>query len=313
MPDFNINNPQPVIVEGGTPKTDVTPVEGTNDNKDKSVNGLSAEELNDVSKISVTIADTKAPITILFGSPACGKTMTLIRLTRYLKKIGYVVQPVRSFRPNYDTNYVDLCNNFDLMVNSSDAADSTNRISFMLVNVIKGGKTLCQLMEAPGEHYFDPKKPFAPFPRYLNNIINGNNRKIWLFMVEPVHTNKNMPDVSDRRNFVNKVHKVKQKMNGKDQSIFVYNKIDETPFVISRGKVNITAARKDVSDNYPNIFEPFKNQNPITKYVWDFNFDFIPFQTGDFSQTSDNKYTFEEGPDEYPKKLWNSIMDKVRG
>lgn len=297
-------------------KVSTTIVDSTMDTDkviDSSVKGLSSEELNDVSKIKVTIADKVSPIVILFGSPACGKTMTLIRLTRYLKKIGYAVQPVRSFRPNYDQNYVYLCDNFDQMVNSSDAAASTSRISFMLVNVVKNGKTICQIMEAPGEHYFNPQSPNDPFPRYMNNIISSNNRKIWLFMVEPVHTNKNMPDESDRKNFVSKICKLKTKMKGSDQSIFVYNKIDETQFVISRGKVHNAQARKDVSDNYPNIFVPFENQNPITKPFFKFNFDFVPFQTGDFSLASDNTYTFEEGPDEYPSKLWNSIMKKVRG
>ena len=42
--------------------------------------GLSVEELRDPNKISVTIADKDAPIVVLFGPPACGKTMTLVRL-----------------------------------------------------------------------------------------------------------------------------------------------------------------------------------------------------------------------------------------
>lgn len=313
MPELNFDNPKTTDVEKNNTPIEVIQTEDTNDKKDTSVKGLSAEELNDVSKIKVTIADKKAPIVILFGSPACGKTMTLIRLTRYLKKMGYAVQPVRSFRPNYDTNYVDLCDNFDQMVNSSDAASSTSRISFMLVNVIKGGKTLCQIMEAPGEHYFNPKSPNDPFPRYMNNIIDGDNRKIWLFMVEPVHTNKSMPDESDRNNFVTKIETLKKRMRLSDQSIFVFNKIDETQFVISRGHVNKTAALKDVSDNYQGIFVPFKNQNPVTRIWRENNFDFIPFQTGNFFLTSDNTYTFEEGPDEYPAKLWNAILNKVRG
>ena len=313
MAELTFNNSTAPINQEGAQNIEMSQPNNIPNEEDKPVKGLSAEELNDVSKIRVTIADTKAPIAILFGSPACGKTMTLIRLTRYLKKMGYAVQPVRSFRPNYDSNYVDLCNNFDLMVNSSDAAASTSRISFMLVNVIKDGKTLCQIMEAPGEHYFNPKSPNDPFPRYMNNIINGGNRKIWLFMVEPVHTNKSMPDESDRKNFVSKIHKLKLRMKGTDQSIFVYNKIDETQFVISRGKVNLTEAKKDISNNYPNIFVPFKNQNPITKLWKENNFEFLPFQTGDFSRAADDSYTFEEGPDEYPSKLWNAIMKKVRG
>lgn len=277
------------------------------------VKGLSQEELNDVSKITVNIADKTAPVVVLFGSPASGKTMTLVRLTRFLQSEGYSVSPVRSFRPNYDENYQNLCDNFNTLINSNDAAASTSRISFMLVNVVKNGRTICQLMEAPGEHYFYPEFPNEPFPRYLHKIIASENRKIWMFMVEPVHTNKRMPALPDRKNYVNKIAKLKTKMSTKDKSIFIYNKIDETQFIMGKGVVKVSSAIKDVQDNYPNIFEPFRNQNPITRFFSEYRFDFVPFMTGEFSKASDGTYAFEEGPKEYPKKLWEAIMNKVRG
>ena len=55
--------------------------------------GLTSEELNDPNKISVTIADKEAPIVVLFGPPACGKTMTLVRMTRFLRENGYTITP----------------------------------------------------------------------------------------------------------------------------------------------------------------------------------------------------------------------------
>ena len=128
-----------------------SPVVNENATTTSNIVGLSNEELNDPNKISVVIADKDAPIVVLFGPPACGKTMTLVRLTRYLSENGYTVTPVRTFRPTYDTNYSDLCDNFDTMINQDDAAQSTNRISFMLVKVSKNGRTICQLLEAHGE------------------------------------------------------------------------------------------------------------------------------------------------------------------
>ena len=112
--------------------------------------GLTKEELNDPNKISVTIADKDAPIVVLFGPPACGKTMTLVRLTRYLRENGYTITPIRTFRPTYDSNYSEICDNFDVMMNQDDAAASTSKISFMLVKVSKNGRTICQILEAPG-------------------------------------------------------------------------------------------------------------------------------------------------------------------
>ena len=35
--------------------------------------GLSEIEMNDANKINVTIADTEAPLLMLFGPPSCGK------------------------------------------------------------------------------------------------------------------------------------------------------------------------------------------------------------------------------------------------
>ncbi len=116
--------------------------------------GFNTEELKDPNKINVTIADKEAPLVILFGPPSCGKTMTLIRLTRHLKSIGYKISPIKSFRPSFDENYKRICDNYDIMVNQNDAAKSTDRINFMLVEILNSNsRRLCQILEAPGEFY----------------------------------------------------------------------------------------------------------------------------------------------------------------
>lgn len=56
--------------------------------------GLSLAEMNDPNSIRVTISDHDAPLVILFGPPACGKTMTLVRMTRFLQSEGYTVSPI---------------------------------------------------------------------------------------------------------------------------------------------------------------------------------------------------------------------------
>lgn len=274
--------------------------------------GMSAEELNDANKIAVTIADYKTPLVILFGPPSCGKTMTLIRLTRYLQSRGYSVQPVTSFRPAYDRNYSDMCSNFDSMINSEDAARTTSKINFMLVQVIYQGKTICQILEGPGEYYFKPEDPAAKFPKYVNAIISSQNRKIWAIIVEPDKTNKRM-DVEARRNYVAKIRSLKTRIKPTDKVIFVYNKIDETPFVLGPGNIKYGEAMQNTEYLYPHIFVPFTNQNPITRLWKPYNFDFVAFQTGDYSEAADGTLTFQEGDDIYPRKLWNIILKRVRG
>ncbi len=273
--------------------------------------GMSDAEVNDANIIKVTIADQRTPIVVLFGPPTCGKTMTMIRLARYLKSKGYSISPVTSFRPSTDTHYKDMCDQFDQMVYSEKAAEGTDRINFMLVKVSKNGRPICQILEAPGEHYFDPKNPKAQFPKYISNIINCNNRKIWAIVVESDNT-AGMDDVQ-RKQYATKIEQLKKKMHPRDRVIFVVNKIDTTDFVISPGKVHTGQAYNEIGNLYPNIFLPFKNQIPIISWFKENNFDFIPFQTGDFPVASNGTKTFEQGPDAYPRNLWNVILKRVRG
>lgn len=279
----------------------------TEENKINSVQGLSAIEMNDTNSISVTVSDPNAPLIVLFGPPACGKTMTLVRLTRYLQNQGYTIAPIRTFRPASDANYADICTNFDALINSDNAAVSTSRISFMLVEVIRNGKRLCQILEAPGEYYFNPETPKEPFPNYVNRIITSQNRKIWTIMVEPDWLNE-----TDRKNYVSRINSLKQKMRLRDKTIFVFNKIDKTNFVHSVGNINVSAAIKEVQYLYPNIFVPFLNQNPITKIFKKYNCEFIPFQTGEYTKAI-NGVTYQEGPAEYCRNLWATLMKNING
>lgn len=316
MPISNFPQPSPIEAEVNTPSPALNPpsevatpiVSPTTPNEGTPMSGLSDAELNDPNSIAVTIPDRDAPLVVLFGPPACGKTMTLVRLTRYLKGQGYIVSPVRTFRPSADTNYTALCDNFNAMMNSNNAAASTNRISFMLVEVIKNDRRVCQILEAPGEYYFNPEQPNAAFPNYVNTIINSNNRKVWAIMLEP-----NWKDETDRRNYVSRIHFLRQCMRPRDRAIFVLNKVDLTSFGQGLGRVNAQAALKEVKDLYPDVFVRFENQNPITRLWKQYNCDFAPFQTGTYTPTVMGHSTFQEGPDEYCQGLWSKIMNNIRG
>lgn len=277
--------------------------------KEPQIMGLSEEEIRDPNAISITIADKSNPIIVLFGPPSCGKTMTLVRLTRYLRTIGFNVEPITSFRPSADAHYAKMCNDFPAMIGSSDAANSTKNISFMMVRVLDNvGRVKCQILEAPGEYYYNPDdttEPNVEFPRYVNAIKNCANRKIWCYMVEP-----NWKFADQAHNYVAKIHKLKRNMRPADSAIFIFNKIDLTPFVISPGEVNMKSARKEVEDLYPGIFAPFLSRGVFGTSD---NFILTPFHTGDYSKKISGGYSFQEGPDEYPKKLWETILKLVRG
>lgn len=271
-------------------------------------NGLSEEEQKDPNKIKVNITDDRAPIVILYGPPACGKTMTLARLTRYLQSEGYTVEPERGFRPTADKHYKKMCEEFDQMMNSDDAADSTSLISFMLVKVYKNARCLCQILEAPGEYYFTKDSPNAPYPYYFQTIKNATNRKVWAIMVEP-----DWEDPQDRKNYVSRIQKLKNQIRTTDKVVFIYNKIDLTPYVKSPGNVRMGEARERVKQDYPNLFVQFKNDNPITRFWRDYDCGFVPFQTGEYTKTADGKFSYSEGPMEYPRNLWKEILTQING
>lgn len=278
------------------------------DSSTSNIKGLSEEELNDVNKIRITINDSSAPVVVLFGPASCGKTMTLVRLSRYLQGQGYILQPDRNFRPSYDKNYENLCNDFVNIVNSDDAASRTDNISFMLVKVIKNGKTICQILEGPGELYFNPSKAQQEWPTYVHSLLNNTAlRKVFVAFVEPTYLEE-----STRRNYVSTLNQLKMSTD-RQNYIFLYNKIDKTPFVIAPGKVHSRPAMHQVACDYPDIFAHFKNNNPITSLWRPYNFDFVPFQTGTYTKPASGSLVYIQASDRYPQMLWESLLKHIRG
>jgi len=311
-------NPSPSDSSNAYSNDSVEPVDetvsqdgGSDDFEAKTVTqhaGLSSEELNDPNSIKVTLSDPKTPVVVLYGPPSCGKTMMLVRMTRYLKKKGYTVSPDTNFRPTHDTNYRQLCENFDEMINSNNAARSTSNISFMLVKVLKNGKPVCQILEAPGEFYFNPDAPKRDYPAYVHEIIGSQNRKVWAIMVEP-----DWSDWAPRKNYVDRIARLTSMQASHDRTIFVYNKIDLTPYVRKQGQVDVKSAITQVEQLYPGIFASFINTNPITKWWRVYNCEFVPFMTGSYSQTMRGEQTYTESHESYADKLWKAILKQING
>jgi GTPase SAR1 family protein len=291
------NNENDNIIQSASP---VTPA---------SEGSLTVEEEKDPNTINVVITDT-SPVIILFGARSSGKTMTLIRLTRWLKKHGYKVEPDRNFRPSNSIRYKEMCDNFDQFVNSDYAVGSTTAVSFMLVKVMnKYGEPICQILEAPGEHYFLKENPNEDFPRYINTICTIDNPKTWMFIVE-----NDWDDAEVRLNYANKIIKMQSQIESKDRVIFTCHKADMHPALFSAGQPNKVQFFKNIKNQYPGIFSKYLNQNPITKLWRKYNFDFVIFSAGLFNKIkADERLAYVQSNDKYPAELWEVILKTVKG
>jgi GTPase SAR1 family protein len=265
----------------------------------------------DPNEIEVTISDS-SPIIVLFGARTSGKTMTLIRLTRYLQSLNYQVKPDPIFRSGFDPHYEQLCNDFAKTVNSNSfSEEGTAVISFMLVKIIKNGVPVCQILEAPGEHYFDADDPNKPFPPYIQAIKSKSNLKTWVFIVEQDWKK----DQGVRNLYAEKIKRAEgELLNKRDKIIFTCHKADQFPELIPFGQPNVKQFFKNIKGQYPGIFDKYKNKNPITSLFREFNFDFAVFSAGTFAKRPNRGgQTFTSGDDRYPAILWKVILKAIKG
>lgn len=272
------------------------------------VHGLSEEEILDPNEVIVTISDTKTPVVVLFGARTSGKTMTLIRLAKYLQGQGYNIVPDPIFRPDRDRHYQRMCQEFSQMIHSDYAASGNDVISFMLVKVVSpSGRTLCQILEAPGEHYFDADIPDRPFPSYIQKVCSIPNRRSWIFIVE-----ENWGGTQGVRDlYAQKIQRMQRLMNARDRVIFTCHKVDKSAHFRPDGRPDERQIFQNIKFQYPHIFDPYVNRNPITKLFAPYNFDFVPFSAGAFTATNSGRQVYNAGPDHYPARLWEAIKSNI--
>lgn len=127
-------------------------------------------------------------------------------------------------------------------------------------------------------------------------------------MVEP-----DWSDSTPRANYVTRIANLKRMMASQDKTLFVFNKIDLTPYVHGAGKVNKKEAIKYIQNLYPGIFAPFKNENPITKFFKEYNCEFVPFMTGSYARTMSGGLTYTEGHESYARNLWQAMLKLING
>lgn len=261
----------------------------------------------------IKIGDKRAPIIMLFGPPTSGKSMTLVRLARYLRKQGYTVKADPTFKS--DNTYKARCDQFHKNLNTTEALQGNALNEFLMGKVINHGTTVCQILEAPGEHYFNPKKPdevsARNFRPYLTEIIrNLPNRKIWVFITEAewnVHA-------SVKDSYVARIRGCKhQLLKPTDRVVMLYNKVDQKEELFEDGHLHVSSAENAMKDEYEGLAAVFKNTNPVTSLWRRFNYRFVPFCTGYYTKQVGGKYKYNESEEHYPRLLWAGLMECIKG
>ena len=270
------------------------------------------ETIEDPNSILVEIS-SDVPIVVLFGARSSGKTMTLVRLTRFLEKNGYKVTPDKAFRQTMSKSYGQCCDQFSLSVNGKLAADATKALNFMLLHVREkeSNKMYCQILEAPGEHYFDAENNM-PFPPYIEEIIKGKQKKVWIFIVEINAWNST--DI--RRAYAQKVANMRNRIKPADKIILLCHKADQEINTLYRrdtGMPNKEEFYKKVKEQYGEIFNSNRNVNPITRFSSPYEMDFVVFSAGSFHPNRDGTQTYNEGDESFPRNLWKVINKNIDG
>ena len=258
-----------------------------------------------VGDITINISDIKTPILIPIGPSGIGKTMTLIRLMRFLTEQGYSINPESSFRSIYDLEYRMLCDDFMEMVQGEYAAPRTSISDCILININNKNKKILQILDYPGDSImcFGSKQA----PAYLFQIFNSENPIIWLIMTE-----LEWSDLEYRLEYVDIIKEIKkQYFSIKDKIIIVANKIDESNFLEGKAIVNFSKLFNQIQLDYPGLIDLFKNSNPITILWKPYNCSIIPFSSGRYITKDKNSTLFVPSPKEFPLALWRKLNEII--
>ena len=292
--------------EVSTPIVDSTPTEAVVESSSSSPVQKAA------GFVAPTINDYKSPIVVFVGPAASGKSMILVRLAKFLRNSGFIIEPDTSFVGT--DQYVKDCSEFKSKLSTDIALDGT--VKHLLVSVRdKDRNKIAQLLEAPGEDFFNPQAPTHPIPTYLNTIMASQNRKTYVIILDLDSKFSLRNHQKERELYAQRlIEQIYPNIHKKrDRIILLYNKIDLTGFATIHGMTNLTAAKEDSVQLYPMVYNSMKKKYFGGLIELD-DFVFLPFCTGVYTDQTDEHgndfQTYVPADDCYPKELWQEIIRK---
>lgn len=254
---------------------------------------------------TITIANLKGPLVILYGPADVGKTVTLLRLSKFVAP-GYAVVVDPNFRS--DSGYKTTVDEFEAQRRKEVFAPaSTQAIKFLLVDVSLRGAPYCQILEAPGEHFFPKALDVeVSHPFYLQTIFQSSIRKIYAIFFELSLMNNNQRFEA----YVSSIMDVLSQHADarKDRILIIFNKCDQKPELNHNGRPSEKAFRSHLFSNP--AFAPLAEFLKANRFE---RIHFVPFSSGRFGKDRDGRQTFAMSADHYPQALWRAIDDCVSG
>lgn len=265
---------------------------------------------------TIRIGDHHAPVIILFGAPGSGKSMTLVRLARYLRNVKKMtVAADRTFKSG--DSYVELCTQFENHLYTRTALPGTKDDEFLMVKIYENGHLIAHVLEAPGEHFF---KPLSPKDTYISGQMNMRpyltkiidqipNRRIWVFLLQAQWGF----DSKNYDAFVDTIKTCKDRfIQPTDRTILLYNQVDVITHLFKNAKILPKQAELSMRGEYSGIEGIFKNMNPITSLWKDFTYSFVPFSTGTYPMEKGEK-VYIESKNYFPEMLWETLKKCIKG
>jgi hypothetical protein len=255
---------------------------------------------------TIAVSNIVGPLVILYGPADIGKTVTLLRLCSFITAASYNVEVDRTFRS--DNDHSKAATEFERQRREEIFAPlNTGAIDFLLLNVTLEGAAYCQILEAPGEHFFPKDSTLeVSHPFYLQRIFQSPARKIFALFFEASLMNNDQRFKAYVGSMVDVLRRHADVRT--DRVLLIFNKCDERSDLSRNGRPIETEFKRLLYSN--SAFSPLAEFLRASRFA---RVHFVPFSSGQFGRDRTGKRTFAMSADHYPKALWTAIHDCVKG
>ena len=227
--------------------------------------------------------------------------MLIRRLCVYFCDMGYEVNVVRDFL-NWK-GYEKAAEFYESSFDSLEAVPGNSTRDQYLIEVCRNNRSICYILDMQGElQAHIPNENRNPMPLFMQ-IVSGDNPIIWGILIEKEMGHHNC----SVDYYCEAIAKTKKFMKPFDKTIVIFNKIDETPFMLSPCSVNQKSAYNYARKKYPDLFNLFKTTNVLKGLVRPYSCDFITFPSGYFTR-DDIGYYYAKGNNCFPMTLWGRVL-----